>query len=128
MAFFKYRTRTLEELERRELVSPAERGQLDAAYDYLLRVRNALHFETNRASDVLVRNLQPVIATQLGHGDRSPVKRIESFMQEVYTHLRNVHLITRTLEQRLALLPHASGGCLRFASSFGGAGAGCGTR
>jgi [protein-PII] uridylyltransferase len=83
-----------------------ERGQLEAAYDYLLRVRNALHFETNRASDVLLRNLQPVIATQLGHGDRSPVKRIESFMQEVYTHLRNVHLITRTLEQRLALLPH----------------------
>ena len=107
MAFFKYRTRTLEELERRELVSPIERGQLDAAYDYLLRVRNAMHFETNRASDVLVRNLQPGIAPQLGYGDRSPVKRIEGFMQEVYTHLRNVDLITRTLEQRLALLPHA---------------------
>ena len=67
------------------------------AYDFLLRVRNAMHFETHRASDVLVRSLQPVIATQLGHTERSPVKRIESFMQQVYTHLRNVHLITRTL-------------------------------
>ncbi|MCL4178866.1 MAG: [protein-PII] uridylyltransferase [Verrucomicrobia bacterium] len=108
MAFFKYRTRTLAELEQRELATAAEHQQLDAAYDFLLRVRNAMHFETHRASDVLVRSLQPVIATQLGHTERSPVKRIESFMQQVYTHLRNVHLITRTLEQRLALLPHAA--------------------
>ena len=107
MAFFKYRTRTLGELERRELVSATEREQLESAYDFLLRVRNAMHIETHRASDVLVRSLQPVIAAAMGCGDRSPVKRIEGFMHEVYIHLRNVHLITRTLEQRLALLPHA---------------------
>jgi [protein-PII] uridylyltransferase len=32
-------------------------------------------------------------------------KRIENFMRDVYTHSRNIFLITRTLEERLALLP-----------------------
>ncbi len=114
MTFFKYRTRTLGELERRELVSAAERRQLESAYDYLLRVRNAMHFEANRAADVLVRSLQPVIAIGMGHGERSPVKRIETFMQDLYTHLRNVYLITRTLEQRLAFLTHANRRLTRF--------------
>ena len=44
-------------------------------------------------------------ALNLGYGDRSPSKRIEKFMRDLYTHLRNIHLITRTLEQRLALSP-----------------------
>jgi [protein-PII] uridylyltransferase len=105
MAFVRYRTRTLAELEARGLVSDTERAHLEAAHDVLLRVRSELHYETNRATDVLLRNLQPRLATSLGFAERSPVKRIEAFMREIYTHLRHIYLITRTVEQRLALLP-----------------------
>jgi [protein-PII] uridylyltransferase len=105
MAFFKYRTRTLADLENRDLISGEEHGRLATAYDYLLRVRTELHHESNRAADVLQRALQPRIAQSLGYEQRSPVERIEVFMRDVYTHMRHIHLITRTLEQRLALLP-----------------------
>ncbi len=105
MAFFKYRTRTLAEMESRELISEAERKQLEAAYDYLLRVRNELHYHTNRAVDVLSKAVQPAIAHSLGFTDRSPSKRLEKFMREVYRPARNLYLINRTLEQRLALQP-----------------------
>jgi [protein-PII] uridylyltransferase len=105
MAFFKYRTRTLGEMERRELISEAERRQLETAYDYLLRVRNELHYHAGRPVDALTRNLQPAIAHNLGFTDRSPSVRLEKFMRKVYTHLRNIYLINRSLEQRLALLP-----------------------
>lgn len=107
MAFFKYRTRTLAELERHELIGAAERKQLEAAYDFLLRVRNEMHYHVNRPTDALLKSMQPAVALNLGYGDRSPSRRIEKFMRDVYTHLRNIHLITRTLEQRLALLPSA---------------------
>jgi [protein-PII] uridylyltransferase len=103
MSFFKHRTRSLRELEQREFVSTDEREQLDAAYEFLLRVRNELHYHTNRAVDVLGKNLQPAVAHHLGYGDRSPSKRIEKFMRDLYTHTRNIYLITRTLEQRMAL-------------------------
>ncbi|MDB6017761.1 MAG: uridylyltransferase [Pedosphaera sp.] len=105
MIFFKYRTRSLAELEQRELISSTERKQLEAAYDYLLRVRNELHYHTGRPVDVLGKSVQPAVAHNLGFTDRSPSVRLEKFMREVYTHARNIYLINRTLEQRMALLP-----------------------
>jgi [protein-PII] uridylyltransferase len=105
MSFFKYRTRTLEELAARELISAEEGRQLSEAYDFLLRVRNELHYESNRAADVVARPLQPRLAHHLGYTHRSPVRRLEEFMRDLYIHMRNIYLITRTLEQRLALLP-----------------------
>ncbi len=104
MAFFKYRTRTMRDLQTQEFVSEAERKQLEAAYEFLLRVRTELHYNTNRPQDVLGKNLQPAVATNLGYTDRSPSQRIEKFMRDLYVHMRNVYLITRTLEQRMALL------------------------
>ena len=104
MSFFKYRTRSLRDLQEREFLTPAERKQLEAAYEFLLRVRTEMHYHTNRPQDVLGKNIQPAIAHNLGYGDRSPSKRIEKFMRDLYTHMRNVFITTRTLEQRMALL------------------------
>jgi [protein-PII] uridylyltransferase len=108
MAFFKYRVRSTMELQEKELISESEMKQLDAAYDFLLWVRNELHYQLNRAVDVLPKALQPTLAHSLGYTDRSPSKRLERFMRDVYTHMRNIYLITRTVEQRLALLPQPS--------------------
>jgi len=107
MAFFKYRTRSLADLQKEEFVHEAERKQLESAYDFLLRVRTELHYHTNRPQDVLGKNVQPAVAHNLGYGDRSPSKRIEKFMRDLYVHMRNVFLITRTLEQRMVLVPSA---------------------
>ncbi|HYG35757.1 MAG TPA: [protein-PII] uridylyltransferase, partial [Clostridia bacterium] len=105
MAFFKYRTRSLKDLQTHELITENERKQLEAAYDFLLRVRTEMHYHVNRAMDALSKSLQPAVANNLGYKERSPSKRIERFMRDVYTHSRNIFLITRTIEQRLALLP-----------------------
>lgn len=106
MAFFtKDRPRNLADLQAKEFISDAERRQLDAAYDYLLRARNDLHYHTNRAGDVLTKSVQPAVAHNLGYTDRSPSRRLERFMRDYYLHSRNIDLITRTVERRLALLP-----------------------
>jgi [protein-PII] uridylyltransferase len=105
MTFFKYRTRSLEELQEKELITEGERKQLNAAYDYLLRVRNEMHYHAGRPADVLTKNLQPSVAHNLGFTDRSPSLRLEKFMRELYTHARNIYIINQTLEQRMALLP-----------------------
>jgi [protein-PII] uridylyltransferase len=107
MSFFKYRTRSLRDLQTQEFMVESERKQLEAAYDFLLRVRTEMHYHTNRPQDVLGKNIQPSIALNLGYGDRSPSQRIEKFMRDLYVHMRNVYLITRTLEQRMALLSPA---------------------
>ena len=108
MAFSKYRVRTLAEMEERQFISGTERKQLETAYDFLLSVRNEMHHlaaSPKHPSDTLTKALQPTVATSLGYTDRSPSRRLEKFMRDLYNHMRNVFLITRMLEERLALLP-----------------------
>jgi [protein-PII] uridylyltransferase len=105
MIFFKLGCRTTAELQQADQINSAERKQLESAYDFLLRTRNELHYVTGRPVDVLAANIKPAVATGLGYSDRSPRTRVEHFMRDYYTHTRNVYLITRTLEQRLALVP-----------------------
>jgi [protein-PII] uridylyltransferase len=105
LAYVKYRTRTLEDMAKKELITAAERKQLDTAYDFLLCVRNELHYELGRPVDVLSKNIQPAVASNLGYTERSPSRRLERFMRDLYTHSRNIYLTTRALEERLALLP-----------------------
>jgi [protein-PII] uridylyltransferase len=110
MAFFKYRTRSLAEMEERQFLSTAERKQLEKAYDFLLTVRNEMHYQAaspKHPPDTLTKAMQPTVATHLGYTDRSPSRRLEAFMRDLYSHMRNVFLITRVLEERLALLPRA---------------------
>jgi [protein-PII] uridylyltransferase len=105
MAFFKYGTRALGDLQARQFISATERKQLETAYDFLLRVRTEMHYHVNRPCDVLSKNLQPAVAHNLGYKERSPSQRLERFMRDLYTHSRNIYLITRTIEERLALQP-----------------------
>ena len=111
MIFFKHRTLDLEQMEEREFITAAERKQLESAYDFLLSVRSEMHALSpapNRPYEVLTKSLQPTVATRLGYKDASPSRRLEQFMRDLYSDMRNIFLITRTLEERLALLPRAS--------------------
>ena len=118
MSYFKYRTRTLQELEENEMFSAAERKQMESAYDFLLRARNELHYLVNRPADVLTKAVQPSVANHLGYQDRSPSLRLEKFMRVYYTHGRNIDLISRTVEQRLALFAPAPGRMVRLTNLF----------
>jgi [protein-PII] uridylyltransferase len=109
MAFFKYRTHSLQDLQDKDFLTSWERKQLEQAYDYLLRVRGEMHYLTHRPTEVLSKAIQPTVAGNLGFHDRSPSRRIERFMREVYTHTRAIYLHTRTLERRLALVPGPEG-------------------
>jgi [protein-PII] uridylyltransferase len=107
MAYFKYRKRSPKDLLDCGLISTSERKQLEEAYDFLLRVRTEMHYLQSRGLDVLGKNLQPTVAHNLGYVQRSPSQRIERFMRDLYSHSRNIFLLTRTLEQRLALQPES---------------------
>ena len=120
MTHFKYGTRTLAELEAQEMIRPNNRAQLEEGYGFLLRVRNELHYQTKRPSDDLHKALQPKVAWQLGYKDRSPARRLEAFMRDLYMHMRRIHLITRMVERRLALRPKPSRRIPLLRSLFGG--------
>ncbi|MGC8744084.1 MAG: [protein-PII] uridylyltransferase [Verrucomicrobiia bacterium] len=105
MVYAKYRVRTMDDMVSQGLISHSEKKDLSGAYDFLLRVRTELHYQVPRQIDVLLKRLQPSVAYRLGYKDPSPSRRIEEFMSEYYKHSRNIYLITKTVEERLSLLP-----------------------
>ncbi|MBX3734726.1 MAG: [protein-PII] uridylyltransferase [Verrucomicrobiae bacterium] len=110
MASVKLGYRSLAELQRLGHLGVRDRRSLEDAYDFLLRTRTELHYTAGTSTDVLTAAVKPAVASGLGYTERSARLRVEHFMRDYYTHARNVYLITRMLEQRLALVPSPARG------------------
>ncbi len=75
---------------------------LTAAYDFLLRVRNEMHFNTARRTDALTLDLQQQVARSLGYSDSAELQASESFMRDYYLHARRLHRLCEAHLQRAA--------------------------
>jgi [protein-PII] uridylyltransferase len=77
-----------------KILRETERKRLEEAYEFLLRVRTEMHYQTGRATEQLTLRLQGQVATALGYPEKNILRRCESFMRDYYRHTREIHLIT----------------------------------
>ncbi len=89
-------TRSMTELVGRHILSKLARRELKDAFNFLHRVRNALHYH-DKGNDILTLRFQGVIADEFAYPEKSILRRIESFMRDYYTHARNVHNHTKSV-------------------------------
>lgn len=87
----------LDALVAEKSLSEKSRKELSDAHDFLLRVRNELHYETGKASDILTLRLQGVVATALHYPHKSILRKTEDFMRDYYFHTRHVWQHTNSL-------------------------------
>jgi [protein-PII] uridylyltransferase len=93
---------TLKELVAAGLVAECDAKALAAGYDFLLRVRNDLHFATGRRTDLLSLDLQQQVARDLRYVDRPELQASEVFMRDYYLHARRLHRLSEIYLQRAA--------------------------
>jgi len=98
MAKVKYKVHRFRDLVAIGLVSERDVVEMDAALDFLWRVRNAMHFVTGNHQDHLTFDLQDVLAPQLGFGRGK--RGTEAFMRRYYTEATTVHRLGETLIAR----------------------------
>jgi [protein-PII] uridylyltransferase len=103
MAQVRLGTKTPEDLKAYNYLHKNELRDFLSGYDYLLRVRNILHYLSKRPNDVLSLEMQPKVAYQMGYRHRELLTRVEEFMREYYRHAQNIYRISKLLEHRLAL-------------------------
>ena len=103
MARVKLGTRTIDELLAQGHLKPQEAADFTRAYDFLLRVRNDLHFQSARSTDILSLDMQPRVAWNLGYRQGDTIQRVERFMQDYYRAAQAIHKIAQLVESRLSL-------------------------
>jgi [protein-PII] uridylyltransferase len=103
MARVKLGITRMDQLAEEGHLSAAEVGEFNQAYDFLLRVRNELHFESPRPTDVLNLDSQGRVAWNLGYTQPVLLARVERFMQDYYRSAQTIHRISTTVESRLAV-------------------------
>ncbi|MCC2671624.1 MAG: UTP--GlnB, partial [Armatimonadetes bacterium] len=96
------------QLQRLGAVSRRDVQQVTAAREFLLTVRNWMHWATERPADLLVRERQEGIADALRFEDDHEASRVERFMERYYEHAENVSrvvgfVIDRCSVERLSL-------------------------
>ncbi len=106
LAKVKFKTNDVAELVRKSVINDSERAELEAARDFLWRVRNALHFLSGQHQDQLTFEYQERIAAEMGYRDGSGLKGVEHFMRDYYLHAAAVNrfateIIARCLQQPL---------------------------
>lgn len=87
-------------LDEAGLVRGSEREAVDAADEFLERVRGALRLETGRPADRIVLELQPPVARELGFSDEPGLPAVDALMRAVFEHARQVRHVTRSALDR----------------------------
>lgn len=95
--------RDIPELVKRKVFSRTAGQEIIKAHDFLLRVRNDLHYTEKRASDLLTLRAQGVVATNFGYPGRRIIQRCETFMRDYYHHARILSQYNLSLMERFEL-------------------------
>ncbi|MBI4411866.1 MAG: [protein-PII] uridylyltransferase [Deltaproteobacteria bacterium] len=83
------------------LIHEDEFKSLMTARNFLLRLRNELHFLVEKKVDLLTFHRQEIIAGNMGYKDSEGILGVEKFMQVYYRLAYQVHLISNTIIRRL---------------------------
>lgn len=84
LGFVRYGVTDIGDLLKRGGISTADTKQLMASYEFLLRIRNEMHFHAGRPHDGLGRNEQVRLAELFGYTGDDAMLSVESFMREYF--------------------------------------------
>src|SRR5213079_2051637 len=102
MTYFKEGSLSTNQLVGKDWLSQSDQRRIEKAYDFLLRLRTALHYATERATDILHINLQEDIAKRLDYSSTNGQLRSETLMRDYYEHTRNIFRVTERITEQFA--------------------------
>ncbi len=102
MTFFKEGSLTTTHLVGKDWLSEADQRRIDAAYDFLLRLRTELHYLSGRATDVLHLNMQETVAQDLQYPRTRGLLSSEALMKDLLAHARNIFHVTERITAQFA--------------------------
>lgn len=88
---------SLDQLVEAKIITKSTCQQLREGYDFIHRVRNELHYETGRSTDILTLRFQGIVATNFHYPQKTILRRCEEFMRDYYRHSRAIYTHSTSL-------------------------------
>lgn len=85
----------LELMHAKKIISDEQFNLTLKAFEFILRTRIELHFDTEGTTDVLDFNVQEKISRGLGYKDEGGVKAVEIFMRDYYLNARAIYSLNK---------------------------------
>ncbi|MBI5426870.1 MAG: nucleotidyltransferase domain-containing protein [Nitrospinae bacterium] len=100
------------DLRREDVISDKELDILDLSVDFSLRVRNELHYLTQKKCDVLSLDIQSGLADNLKYREENGSKPVERFMRDYFLHATNIYNFSETIFERCRQAPKSFRGAI----------------
>jgi [protein-PII] uridylyltransferase len=97
----KLKSKDLDALVLNGIVGAADMASLKESQDFLLRVRNELHFSTGKHQDQLTFEHQEQVSAALGFEGEGSLRAVEVFMRAYYLHAAQVSRLASLIAHRL---------------------------
>ncbi len=97
-----YRAETLSDLESEGLLTQEDQRAVEAALDFLFRVRNALHYHCGRKNDLLSVDVQETLAVELQFEASDEKLAVEYFLKAYYVHANVIAHFCQTVVEAVS--------------------------
>lgn len=97
----KLKAKDLDALALGGIVATADIAHLKEAQDFLLRVRNELHFDTGKHQDQLTFEQQEKVSSALGFEGEEGLRAVEVFMRAYYLHAAQISRLSSLIIHRV---------------------------
>ena len=101
IAKVRHKIKDFDDLVAHGVIQAKDLSELKAAQDFLLRVRNELHFGSGKHQDQLTFEEQERVSRVLGFEGERKLKAVEVFMRAYYLHASQVSRLTSLIIHRL---------------------------
>lgn len=105
LGFVRYGETDLNQLLSMGGLSTADTRQLNASSEFLLKIRNEMHFHAGKAEDMLGRDEQVRLASRYGYEDDGSMLPVEAFMRDYFRYTSRIgyicdHFVSKSLNRR----------------------------
>ncbi len=94
----------------RGLINQLQYNHTSEAFEFVLRTRQGLHYQSSNLNDLLDFEIQKKVAADMGYVNADYTKGLESFMRDYFRHARKIYRLNQVLSEKMRASLKPQGG------------------
>ncbi len=91
----------LRRLLEKEFIIQLQYDHTSAAFEFILKTRQSLHYQSSSLNDLLDFEIQKRVAIEMGYNSADRSRGVEDFMSDYYRHARKIYRLNQVLSDKM---------------------------